>query len=491
MRTAHIEFDMKLLAIDIGASSGRAVLGDFSGPKLKISEIYRFSNNFVDVAGHKHWKILQILDEVKQCLRAAGSQVETVGIDTWGVDYGYIGPEGDLLGLPFSYRDPRTAGGVSYVHKKIHPPELFKLTGLQFLPFNTIYQIADDLISRPWLVEKADKLLMIPELLSYFITGERVSEYTIASTSGIVDVELKTWSDTILNIVGFPQDRLAKIVKPGEARMPIIADIKRETGTTADSVYTASHDTASAVAAVPAEGQDWAYISSGTWSLVGMELPEPILSGDALRNNFTNEGGVANRIRFLKNVSGLWIIQELQRLWARDGKEMEFTAIAVEAEKAPAFKTFIDPDHETFLAPEDMREAISAYCRNTGQAVPEGVGQMARCVFESLALKYRHVIRLLGKVTGRSINRIHIVGGGSKNALLCRMTSEACNLPVYAGPSEATAIGNLLVQAISCGLLKNIEEGRRLVGESFRPVEYLPMNPVAWEEAAARFSGLI
>lgn len=482
---------MKLLAIDIGASGGRALLGDFSGEKIELRELYRFPNGMIDIGGHKHWKILQLLDEVKQCLRAAGPDIQAVGIDTWGVDYGYIAPDGDLMGMPFAYRDSRIGRGVSAVHEKIPPETLFKLNGLQFLPFNTLYQVAEDIVSRPWIVEKADKLLMMPELLGYFLTGERISEYTIASTSGMVDAASRDWSEKILSDIGFPKERLAGIVGPGEKRIPISADVKRETGTRADFVFTACHDTGSAVAAVPIENADCAYISSGTWSIVGAELDEPILTDEAFANNFTNEGGAGGKIRFLKNVSGLWIVQELQRIWARDGAAMNYERICAEAEKAPPFKSFIDADQECFLAPENMQAAIDSYCRNTGQAVPAGIGATARMVFESLALKYRRVIRLLEIVAGRSIKRIHIVGGGSKNSLLCRMTADACNLPVYAGPSEAAALGNLLVTAVSCGLIENIAEARRLVRRSFSPVEYLPCDAARWDEAAAKFEKLV
>ncbi len=481
---------MKLLAIDIGASGGRAVLGDFSTPQLRLSEVYRFPNSFVEVRGHKHWDILRLLRETKECLRRAGPDVVSMGIDTWGVDYGYVGADGDLMGLPFAYRDARTANAIERVHEKIPVSKLYSITGIQHLPFNTIYQIADDVAARPWLVERSHKLLMMPELLSYLLTGECVAEYTNASTTALLDASKRCWSDEVLETIGFPGDRLARIVQPGEVQVPLAREIAQETGSQTRLVYPACHDTGSAVAAVPAQGEDWVYISSGTWSLMGMELPTPILTEEASAHNFTNEGGVAGTIRFLSNVMGLWIIQELRRGWVREDRDLGFSIICGKAEAAPAFGSLINPDHPSFMAPDDMGEAIANFCQHTGQPVPEGVGPLARCVFESLALAYARVLGQLRDVTGRTVERLYVVGGGSQNALLCQMTADACQLPLSAGPAEATALGNLLMQAIVQGDLSNMLQGRRLIAFSFPPVEYFPAQAERWEETTDRFERL-
>jgi rhamnulokinase len=472
---------VKLLAIDIGASGGKAVLGEPAGDRLEIREIRRFTNGFVDINGHKHWNILSLLDEVKACLLAV-PDADSVGIDTWGVDYGYVDSDGDILGLPFAYRDARTESAVGIVHAAIPFEKLYELTGIQHLPFNTIYQIADDLVSRPWLVENADKLLMIPELLGCLLTGEKFGEYTNASTSGLLDVNERTWSKEILDAIGFPIDHLPKLIHPG--KIPLSEQIAKETGSHASFCYVACHDTASAVAGIPVETApgNWAYISSGTWSLVGMELDHPIVSNVAREANFTNEGGVGGKIRFLKNVTGLWILEELRREWQLKGERVDFDTIIAAAEKAPTFRSIINPDHVSFVAPDNMRDVIREYCRESGQTIPDGIGPLSRCVFESLAMAYNRKIEKLSEITGLIIDRIHVIGGGSRNQLLCQMTADACGIPVIAGPVEAASIGNILVQAISNGLIDDIGEGRRLIKSVVELKSYEPMNHNLWEK---------
>lgn len=482
---------MKLLAIDIGASGGKAVLGEFTGRGLAVSELRRFPNGMIDVNGHKHWDALRLFEECKECLRAAPPDFAGAGIDTWGVDYGYVAADGDLLGLPFAYRDARTAAGVERVGARIPRDRLYGLNGLQFMPFNTIYQVAEDLQSRPWLVERADKLLMMPELLGFLLTGEAVAEYSEASTSGLLDARTRRWSGELLAAVGFPPERLAAVAAPGAARARLSAGVGRETGSRAEIVWPACHDTGSAVAAVPAAGEGWAFISSGTWSLVGMELAAPVLTEASRKLNFTNEGGVGGTVRFLKNVTGLWLLEELRRGWVRMGQSLDFAEIAAAARRAPAFGSLVDPDDPSFAAPPDMQSAIAEFCRRTGQAVPEGAGPLARCVFESLALACRRAVRQLEQASGREVGRLHAVGGGSRNELLCQMTADACSLPLHAGPFEATALGNLLVQAIAHGAVKDVAEGRRLIAASQPPREHLPARDAArWDAAAARFEAL-
>ncbi len=482
----------KLLAIDIGASGGKAVLGEFSGTRLETRELRRFPNGMVDLHGHKHWPVLRLFEEVKECLRAAGPDLAGAAIDTWGVDYGYVSADGDLLGAPFAYRDGRTVAAVERVHAALPHEKLYGANGLQFMPFNTVYQVADDLASRPWLVERADRLLLMPDLLAWMLTGRAAAEYTIASTTGLLDARSRAWSTDILNAVGFPAERLPEVSEPGKLRAKLSAGVGRETGSRAEIVWPAGHDTGSAVAAVPASGDDWAFLSSGTWFLVGAEVPSPILSAEARARNFTNEGGVSGTVRFLKNVTGLWILEELRRGWSRSGQELDWTTIALESQRAPAFAALINPDDPAFAAPADMAATIRDFCRRTGQAAPEGVGAMARCVFESLALACRRTLGHLGTLSGKTIRKLHVVGGGCRNELLCAMVAGACRLPVHAGPAEATAAGNLLVQAMGLGLVKDLAEGRRLVAASTRMREHLPTqaDAGAWDEAAGRFERL-
>jgi rhamnulokinase len=478
--------ELKFLAIDIGASGGKAIVGEFEREKLSVREVRRFPNGFIEVDGHKRWDIMRLFDEVVACI-AAAPDADSVAIDAWGVDYGYIGAGGSVPEMPFAYRDNRTERSIPQVHGKIPFDRLYSISGIQHLPFNTIYQVADDLESRPEIVNSSKNLLMIPELLAYLLTGEPVAEYTSASTSGMLDARTRDWSPEILKAVGFSSGQLAGIVMPGELRVPLKKGITDITGSKASFVYTACHDTGSAVAGIPAAGNDWAYISSGTWSLVGMELDEPILNDKAREANFTNEGGAGGKIRFLKNVTGLWIIQELQRVWKEDGCDRSIETICTDAAKAPAFQSLINPDDPIFVAPFDMTVAIADFRTRTMQPIPEGMSGVARCVFESLALACRRVVSKLEDLTRQKIRRLHVVGGGSRNTLLCQMTADACNVPFIAGPAEATAVGNILIQAISHGVIKDLGQGRRLVADSFESQEYTPSGDPAWVDAAGRF----
>ncbi len=491
---------MKLLGIDIGASGGKAVLGDFTDGRLELSEVRRFPNRMIDIHGHRHWDILRLFEDVKECIKAA-PYVDGIGLDTWAVDYGYVGHDGDLLGMPFAYRDSRTETSIPVVHEKISSLLLYETTGIQFLPFNTIYQVAEDLISRPWLVDRADKLLMIPELLGYLLTNVKASEYTNASTTSMLDITSKSWSLEILDRIGFPHDRLPEPIPPGGAKVELSAGVESETNCSALFTYVACHDTASAVAGIPAfRDGNWAFISSGTWSLVGMEIDKPIVSDAARDANFTNEGGVDGTIRFLTNVTGLWLQNQLQKAWVREGRGGEekrggsgvsFETIRREVEKAPPFRSIINPDDPSFTAPDDMRIAIREYCRSTNQTIPNGIGPFMRCIFESLVLAYKRRILQLEELTGVEIDRIHVVGGGSRDSLLCQMTSDACGKMVIAGPSDATASGNLIVQAIAHGLVGNLAEGRELLARTFSPTEYTPSRTDLWEPAYHKFEQLI
>ncbi len=481
---------MKMLAIDVGASSGRAILGELDGGRLSLKEIHRFKNEMVDKDGHKHWDIHRLHGEALASLKKAGPEAESVGIDTWGVDYGYVDKKGQVMGLPFAYRDSRTEPMVEYVHSIIGQDRLFAINGLQVMPFNTIYQLADDVKSRPEVMAGAARMQFIPDLLGYLLTGEFTAEYSIASTSGLLDARARSWSDDLITKLKMPRHLFSKVSAPGKFSAPLRVDAAKSTGSHAKLILCAEHDTASAVAAAPLEGKDAMYVSSGTWSLVGMELDQPILDERARQASFTNEGGVNNTIRFLKNVMGLWLVQELQRIWASRGNELGFGEIAAEAAKAPAFAALVNPQNHRFFAPKDMQHEIEEECRRTGQKAPQGVGPLARCVFESLAMAYRQCLETLQGVTGRKIGRVHVVGGGVQNKLLCKMTADACGVPVHAGPIEATAIGNLLMQAMSLGAVTDLKHMRRIVKATFPLDVYEPQDQAGWRKAWERFRNL-
>jgi rhamnulokinase len=464
---------MKLLAIDIGASSGRGILGELNGGKLTLSEVHRFENHPVEIDGHKLWDIDGLREELLACLRNA-PDAQSVGIDTWGVDYGYIGADGAVIGTPFAYRDDRTIPMVDAVHGRIPFDRLYEISGIQFMRLNSIYQFADDVASRPDVLDRAERMLFMPDLLAYLLTGAPATEYSIASTSGVLDCCARDWSDEILDALGYPRRLLGETVQPGTHRAALRPAIAAETGCSATVISPAGHDTASAVVAAPLADANSMYISSGTWSLAGMDLAEPILTPEAREANFTNEGGVGGTIRFLKNVMGLWLIQELRRIWAAEDNALTFAEICEEAEQAPAAVSLFDANHESLLAPADMRAAIQELCRESGQPVPEGIGPLARSVFESLATAYRDCLEQIQRLTGRTVERIHVVGGGVQNKLLCQMTADACGVPVYGGPVEATAIGNLLVQAIALGAVSDITEARSIVRTTFPLDEYSP-----------------
>ena len=481
---------MKLLAIDVGASSGRAIQGGLDGGKLSMKEVHRFKNAMIEVDGHKHWDIHALRAEMLACLTNADDDVEAIGIDTWGVDYGYVGKDGEVMGLPFAYRDDRNIPMIDEVHNAVGGDWLFGVNGLQVMPFNTVYQVAEDVKSRPEVLAEAERLQLMPELLGCLLTGQFVGEYSIASTSGLLDARTRTWSDELLKKLNIPRRLFTDISAPGEFQADLRPDVAEATGCKGKLIAVACHDTASAVAATPMSGPGAMYISSGTWSLAGVELDEPCISDAARAADFTNEGGVNNKIRFLKNVMGLWLVQELQRLWAEGGNDLGFGDICDEAAAAPAFGPIVDPNNQRFMAPQNMEREIQEECVRTGQPAPEGVGPLARCVFESLALAYRDCLESTRRITGQAIDRVHLVGGGTQNKLLNQMAASACGLPVHVGPVEATAIGNLLVQAISLGALADVHAAREVVKATFPLDEYTPEDPGAWQAAWERFQKL-
>jgi len=484
------------LAFDIGAGSGRAVLGRLEDRKLAIHEVRRFPNEPLPLAGHIHWNVYALLDEMKAAMRdaaaAVGARPAGIGVDTWGVDFGLLARDGSLLGLPFCYRDHRNAGAMEDYFKLVPRPDLYQATGIQFMPFNTLFQVYAMVRERSPLLDAAADLLFMPDLFNFLLCGRKAAEATIASTSQILDPRTKTWIPGLFQAMGLSKRILQDIVEPGTVLGPVAESIAASTGLRhVPVIATAGHDTAAAVAAVPAEGRHWAYISSGTWSLVGVEETAPLISERSLEANFTNEGGVGGTVRFLKNVSGLWLVQGCRKAWMVEGA-VTYGELTREAAEAPPFAALIDPDDPGFLNPPDMPEAIAAYCRRTGQKTPGTRAAMVRSLLESLALKYRQVIGELRRVLGHPIEKIHVIGGGSQNELLCQLTADATGLPVLAGPAEATAIGNILVQAMAVGRLSSPAEIRTIIRRSFDLKSYRPAGLAAdWSAAASRFESIL
>ena len=484
---------LRLMGFDFGASSGRAMLGTYDGKTLQLEELHRFSNDPVMLNGRFVWDVQRLFFEMKAALLKAvkaGIKLDGIGIDTWGVDFGLLDKNGALLGIPVNYRDARTDNMMEEAFKIVPKEQIFEETGLAFMQFNTLYQLlAMKKMGDPTL-DVADTMLFMPDLLAYFLTGEKATEYTIASTSQLINPHTRDWAYGLIEKFGLPTKMLTKIQPAGTVRGLLLKQIADEVGMEQVPVIAVgSHDTASAVAAVPArEGSSFAYISSGTWSLLGAEITEPLSSVEVMKANYTNEGGINGTTRLLKNIMGLWIIQECKREWDRRADAVDFAGLVKLAESAPAFKAIIDVDDPRFLAPGNMPARIQDYCRETNQPVPEGRGEISRVIYESLALKYRWAIeRLEADLLHKHIDVLHIVGGGSKNVMLNRMTASAINRPVIAGPGEGTVIGNLLVQAMALGEIKSIPELRQVVANSFENVEYLPEgDPAAWDEAYAR-----
>lgn len=483
----------EFVACDFGAESGRLILGSLDRGKLRLKELHRFENPQVKAIGHYHWDILHLFRELKNGLIRAASlghkDLTGIGVDTWGVDFGLLDEDGQLLENPVCYRDSRTEGIMEEVFSLVPRKEIYTITGIQFIQFNTIFQLFS--MRNTARMKSARTLLHMPDLFNYMMTGEKVSEYTIASTSQLLDVSAGTWSTELLSRLGLPEKIMPPLVKPGSIVGNLLPDLMEETGLSPVPVIApACHDTAAAVAAVPAEGEDWAYLSSGTWSLIGVELDEPCVNDFSMKSNFTNEGGVNNKIRFLKNNMGMWILEECRRSWRKKGMEPGYDEIIRLASEAAPFRSVIDPDHISFLKPDDMPRAISEFCRETGQPAPDSIGFQARCIFESLALKYRYLIEGINRIRGKKIKMLHIVGGGSRNEMLNQYTADSLGIPVTAGPVEATAAGNIIMQAIATGHLKDLAEGRRIVRASFPVKNFEPLNSAPWQEAYTRCSFL-
>lgn len=471
------------LAVDLGASGGRVVAGLFDGRQVALEEVHRFDNGPVPVAGHLHWDLLRLWQEVQDGLRSAavryGDQLRSVGVDTWGVDFGLLSRRDELLGNPFHYRDPRTQGLVDDVTRHaVSREEIFDYTGLQFMDINTLYQLVAMQRSGSVLLESADTFLMMPDIFHWLLTGQKVNELTNATTTQFFNPRTGAWALELLQRLGLPTHLFREVTPPGTSLGPLRRDVAEAAGLQGvQVVLPGTHDTASAVMAVPARSgaqADWCYISSGTWSLMGAEVPQPVITPLCREYNFTNEGGVGGTTRLLKNIAGLWLIQECRRIWNLQGHHYGWDRLVEMAEHAEPLRSVIDPNDSSFVAPADMPAAIADFCRRTGQPVPETEGAVVRCALESLAVCYRRVLGWLEELVGHRLNTIHIVGGGVQNRLLCQMAADACGRTVVAGPVEATALGNVLMQAIACGDLPSIAAAREVVERSFPVERYEP-----------------
>lgn len=486
---------MNVLAIDLGAESGRAIRGYIQQSRLVMEEIHRFPNDPVQVGDHLHWDILRLYHELKTSILKAeqSGRITSLGIDSWAVDFGLLSRGGELLGNPYHYRDRLSDGIMEEVLALVPKQDIFRGSGIQFLPFNTIYQLyALQKSDSPYLAQ-ADALLMIPDLLRYFLTGEKQSEFTNATTTQLFHPTERRWNVELAKRLNIPERLFQPVVEPGTVIGPIRQSVKDELSLAEafPVIAVAEHDTGSAVAAVPALEQDFAYLSCGTWSLMGTETNEPVLSDLALELNFTNEGGVAGTYRLLKNIMGLWLLQRCKRKWDLSGEATTYPQLVAEAENAPAFQSLVDPDASVFLNPPDMPEAIARFCRESGQPVPETRGEFVRCVLESLALKYRYVLERTEQLSGKRFPGLHMVGGGIQNTLLCRFTASAIGRPVWAGPVEASSIGNVAMQLIALGELAGVSEARQLIRDSFNIAVYEPADTEIWDEAYIKFSKLV
>ncbi|WP_147918711.1 rhamnulokinase [Ruania zhangjianzhongii] len=474
-------------AVDLGATSGRVIRAEVSPDGVQLAEVHRFANEATHDGGALRWNVSALFAEVLTGLRVAGADgdLDGIGIDSWAVDYGLLDAAGQLLAEPIAYRDERTTAVIEEVHAQISPERLYATSGMQYLPFNTIYQLAAERRGPFW--DRAARTLLLPDLLGYWLTGAQVAELTNASTTALLDQRTRTWATELLSAVDVPADLLPPVVPPGSLIGTLTEDIQERTGLGPVNVYAVgSHDTASAVLAVPAEREDFAYISSGTWSLVGVELEHPVLTEASRTANFTNELGVDARVRYLRNVMGLWVLSECQRTWAEAGHEVDLPALLSEAAALPARRTVVDVDHPDFMPPGDMPARLAEHARSTGQAVPSTPAEFARCVIDSLALAYRRAISDAVRLSGKQVSVVHVVGGGSHNALLCQATADATGLPVLAGPAEGTALGNALVQARAAGVLSGDRTALRAVAARSAQVRRYQPDPAehrAWRAA--------
>lgn len=483
------------LAFDIGASSGRAILGTLQNNKVELKEIHRFQNKMLQINGHHYWNIYSIFDELKialrKCIHKHNIKPQSIAIDTWGVDFGLLNAEGEIIGIPYAYRDHRTLKAMEDFFHEIPEKELYSQTGIQLMHFNSIFQLFSLLQKKSSQIEIAKNLLFTPCLLSYLFTGVRKNEYSIASTSQMLNPETKEWDTNILKTLNLDKEFLGEVVMPGTVLGNLSKEVAEEIGCSEIPVIAVgAHDTASAIASVPASSENWAYLSSGTWSLMGIETHAPIINDQSFNSAFTNEGGIDGTIRFLKNITGLWLIQECKKNWQDKGEDYSFAQLAEMAKQATPFKSLINPDAPDFMNPSNMLEAIDTYLANTKQAPLNSASEYARVIFESLALKYRKTLEQIEILSRKRIDTLHIIGGGSNNTLLNQFAANALKINVVAGPNEATATGNILMQACALQHLKSRHEMRQVVSNSFSPETYVPQDVNQWEDAYVRYQAL-
>ncbi|MBP2240262.1 rhamnulokinase [Cytobacillus eiseniae] len=483
-------------AFDLGASNGRLMVNSFNGKNMYLEEIHRFSNQPIQLTGHYYWDVLRIYQEMKngmgKSIQNGYKSVESLSIDTWGVDFGLLSREGELIGNPYSYRDPHTNESIKKIAQKISKEELFARTGVAPAPINTICQLVAIHERNPALLEHADQLLLTPNLLSYFFTGIKANEYTISTTTSLYNVHQKKWDNDLMAELNIPMNLMADIVKTGTILGPTLNSINKELGIYSTQVIAgAGHDTACALAALPITSDSTAFMSCGTWILMGIQVKEPVISREALKWGFTNEGTADGETRLLKNSMGLWLIQQCRSIWSKEGNRITYEEELHSINHSTAFKCLIDPDDPAFFNPSNMVNQLSEYCRQTEQQQPESIGDFLRCILESLSLKYRWVLEKLEQLTSKKIELIHMGGGGIQNDLLCQFTANATNRTVIAGPIEASSIGNALSQWIALGEIKDLKEGREIVANSFPLKIYEPQNQMEWQEAYERFIKLV
>ncbi len=482
-------------AIDIGATSGRSILGTLVGNKLELKELTRFPNKIICIQNRFYWNIYSLFESLKEGLKKASSlniKIDTIGIDTWGVDFVYLAEDGTLLNIPRSYRDPYTNGAPEKYFSIIPQEEVYRLTGIQIMDFNSLFQLYAAKQEGSSAFKHTDQILFIPDALSYLLTGKRICEYTIASTSQILNSYTKKIETKLLTALGVDASIFPSVIMPGQKIGLITDDVSKECGLREVPVIAvAGHDTASAVVAVPAKDEHFAYLSSGTWSLMGIEVQEPIITDKSYLLNFTNEGGVDGTIRFLKNITGMWLLEQCRKQWDVLGKQYSYEQIVTMSESVQGFKHLIDPDHPSFSNPDNMLDAIACFCKDNGQEVPTSDAAFIRCIFDSLAMKYRYVLRCLQEVAPFPICTLHVIGGGSQNRLLNQMTANAIGIPVVAGPCEATAMGNIMMQAKGLGIVKSLKEIREIVCKSSELDTYYPQDNQLWDHAYSSFLELL
>jgi len=482
------------IAIDLGAESGRVMLAEVSSERLVLEEVHRFSNGPVEQAGSLRWDFDLLMSQIKtgvaKAAKKADGDIAGIGVDSWGVDFGLIDENGKLMENPFHYRDSRTDGMFEKAFELMPKRQIYDNTGIQFMQLNTIYQLLAARLADSEALSKAKYLIFIADLVAYNLCGEIFAEYSLASTSQLMDMNTGQWSKPIFEQLGLPIDIMPRTVQPGTVVGKLTADVAAELGCQRIAVIASgSHDTAVAVAAVPAKPGNWAYLSSGTWSLMGVETPKAIITDKSFNYSFTNEGGVQNTIRFLKNIMGLWLLQECRRQWQREDHDLSYQQITEMAQKATPFTAYIDTDYEQFISPGDMPARINSYLTQSGQQLLTDKGQIARAILESLALRYRRVMSLLEEMSGIKVDVLHIVGGGIQNELLCQFTADATGKKVITGPVEATASGNIIMQAIATGQIDSLVDAREIMAKSFPLKTYTPVNTHTWAEQYDKFCG--